>query len=257
MKFQKKLYEGILLDRYKRFFADVELNDESGVEKLTIHVPNTGSLKGIIDKKATSPQKCWFSLHGDDSKKLKGTLEAVRTLDGSWVGVNTSNPNKIVNEAALASIKSETPFLPHWAGYTFYKPEFKINEKSRLDGAFLKSESDLQNPDSKKHFIEIKNTTYKSLIDGKSFAQFPDSVTERGQKHIEEMMLLMEQGHTCELIFAVQRSDVKYFSAAEQFDPVYAKLLGQAQKKGLIISPLICQISQTEVSLTNQLLIFK
>ncbi len=257
MKFQKKLYEGILLDRYKRFFADVELNDESGVEKLTIHVPNTGSLKGVIEKKTTTPQKCWFSLHGDESKKLKGTLEAIRTVDGAWVGVNTSNPNKIVSEAAVASTTSGKAFLPHWAGFSFYKPEYKINEKSRLDGAFLKTESDLENPNSKKHFIEIKNTTYKSVIDGKQHAQFPDSVTERGQKHISEMMLLMEQGHTCELIFAVQRSDVKYFSAAEQFDPAYAKLLNQAMKKGLVVSPLICKISQTEVILTNQVLDFK
>lgn len=258
MKFSKKLYEGLLLDRYKRFFADVELTSESGhKEKLTIHVPNTGSLKSVIEKNPTTPQKCWFSLHGDESKKLKGTLEAVQTVEGSWVGVNTSNPNKIVTEAAQASLKTGEPFLPHWKGFGFYKPEYKINAKSRLDGAFLKSESDLDNLKSKKHFIEIKNTTYKSVIDKTSYAQFPDAVTERGQKHLEEMMLLIDEGHTCELIFAVQRSDVKYFSAAEQFDPVYAKLLNKAQKKGLIISPLICELSREHVVLTNQLLNLK
>jgi sugar fermentation stimulation protein A len=253
MKFKNKLFEGLLLDRYKRFFADVEHNGE----KITIHVPNTGSLKSVIEKKPMQPQKCWFSLHGDESKKLKGTLEAVQTATGAWVGVNTSNPNRIVTEAAQLSIESGKPFLPHWKDFGFYKPEYKINKESRLDGAFLKTESDLENPKSKKHFIEIKNTTFQSDIAGDSHAQFPDAVTERGQKHLIEMMKLIDEGHACELIFAVQRNDVKYFSAAEQFDPEYAGLLAKAEKKGMIISPLICEITREHVVLTNQLLKLK
>lgn len=252
MKFKDQLHEGILLQRYKRFFADVELDGE----KYTIHVPNTGSLKAVIEKNPIAPQKCWFSLHGDLAKKLKGTLEAVQTLDGTWVGVNTANPNKIVNETIQSSIQSGKPFLPHWKGYTFYKSEFKINDKSRLDGVLLKNESDLQDPKSKKHFIEIKNTTFKSLIGKKSHAQFPDSVTERGQKHLEEMMLLMKKGHTCELIFTVQRSDVESFSPAAQIDKDYARLLIKALDQGLIVSPLIVNISKDEVKLTNKVLKF-
>jgi sugar fermentation stimulation protein A len=253
VKFSKKLFEGVLFDRYKRFFADVEHNGE----KITIHVPNTGSLKSVIEKKPTQPQKCWFSLHGDESKKLKGTLEAVKSIDGVWVGVNTSNPNRIVTEAAKKSIESGKPFLPHWTSFGFYKPEYKINKESRLDGAFLKSESDLDNPKSKKHFIEIKNTTFKSMIGSEAHAQFPDAVTERGQKHLIEMMKLIDEGHTCELIFAIQRNDVKYFSAAAEIDPEYAKLLSKAEKKGMIISPLICDITADGVVLTNQLLKLK
>ena len=95
MKFSKPLLVGTLLQRYKRFFADVEYKGE----KITIHVPNTGSLKGVIDKNLK--QQCWFSLHGDTSKKLKGTLEAIQAANGTWVGMNTSNPNKIVQEAIL------------------------------------------------------------------------------------------------------------------------------------------------------------
>jgi sugar fermentation stimulation protein A len=253
MKFQKKLYEGLLLDRYKRFFADVEYKDE----KITIHVPNTGSLKTVIEKPTTKKQKCWFSLHGDETKKLKGTLEAVQSTDGAWVGVNTSNPNRLVTEAAKLSIESGKPFLPHWKGFGFYKPEFKINKESRLDGAFLKNEADLENPKSKKHFIEIKNTTYKSIVDGKTHAQFPDAVTERGQKHLIEMMKLIDEGHSCELIFCVQRDDVDYFSPAVDIDPEYAKLLAMAQKKGMILSPLICELSQSEIILTNKILKIK
>ena len=253
MKFSKKLHEGILLQRYKRFFADVKLDGE----KLTIHVPNTGSLKTVIDKNPSTPQKCWFSLHGDETKKTNGTLEAVQTVEGAWVGVNTSNPNKIVTEAAQASIKSGTPFLAHWKGFSFYKPEYKINEKSRLDGAFLKSEADLENPKSKKHFIEIKNTTYRSVVGKIPHAQFPDAVTERGQKHLQEMMALMKQGHSCEIIFTVQRGDVEVFSPCEAIDPDYAKLLYQAQDQGLIISPLVCDISRESVQLTSRRLPLK
>lgn len=256
MKFAQPLLEGILIQRYKRFFADVEYEVGSGakktMEKATIHVPNTGSLRAVIEKKPTEPQKCWFSLHNDPAKKLKGTLEAVQTPEGAWVGVNTSSPNKIVTEAIQNSIQSGKVFLPEWKGYGFYKPEFKINEKSRLDGALLKNESDLEDPKSKKHFIEIKNTTYKALINGRAHAQFPDAVTERGQKHLEEMMLLMKKGHKCEVIFTVQRTDVEYFSPCKELDPIYAKLLYKAIDCGLVVSPLICEISREQVVLTNK-----
>lgn len=247
MKFEKKLHEGLLLQRYKRFFADVELDGE----KITIHVPNTGSLKTVIEKNPAKPQKCWFSLHGDPAKKLKGTLEAVQTTEGAWVGVNTSNPNRVVTEAIQKAIETGKPFFKEWSEYRFYKPEFKISKETRLDGAFFFKQGDLENPKAKKHFIEIKNTTFKATIDKKSYAQFPDAVTERGQKHLAEMMHLMKLGHKCELIFAVQRSDVDFFSPCE-LDPEYVKLLNKAAKAGLIISPLIVEINRDEVKLSKK-----
>lgn len=248
MKFKAKLLEGVLLQRYKRFFADVEYKSE----KYTIHVPNTGSLKGVIEK--GQKQKCWFSLHGDETKKLKGTLEAVQAVSGTWVGVNTSNPNRVVQEAIQIAIEKEKSHFEHWKSYRFYKSEFKISKETRLDGIFCKSEKDLENEKSKKHFIEIKNTTYVGEKGGKLIAKFPDAVTERGQKHIKEMMKLIEQGHKAELIFTVQRDDVKAFSAAEEIDPDYAKLLKQAVKKGLIVSPVIVAIDQNEVRFTDKIL---
>ncbi|MEQ1721715.1 MAG: DNA/RNA nuclease SfsA [Pseudobdellovibrio sp.] len=248
MKFKKKLLEGVLLQRYKRFFADIEYKGE----KFTIHVPNTGSLKGVIEKDAK--QKCWFSLHGDETKKLKGTLEAVQATNGTWVGVNTSNPNKIVQEAIQDAIESKKMYFPHWEDYGFYKSEHKISKVTRLDGVFCKKEADLENAKAQKHFIEIKNTTYVEKVGGKHIAMFPDAVTERGQKHIREMMELMEQGHKAELIFTIQRDDVKGFAAAKDIDPEYAKLLKQAQKKGLIVSPTLVAIDQTEVYLTKKIL---
>ncbi len=255
MKFQKELIEGTLISRYKRFFADVEYtNDKNKIEKVTIHVPNTGSMKGVIDKEALTPQKCWFSLHGDESKKLKGTLESIQTVDGTWVGVNTSNPNKIVTEAIQNSFKTGKPFLKHWSEYTFYKPEYKISKESRLDGVFVFKKDDLDNEKTKKHFIEIKNTTYKTIVGKKSHAQFPDAVTERGQKHIVEMMYLMKQGHKCEFIFTVQRSDVDVFSPCDEFDPEYGRLLREAIGEGLLVTPLLVDVSRSEVVLTNKIL---
>ncbi len=248
MKFKDKLLEGTLLSRYKRFFADVEYNGE----KFTIHVPNTGSLKSVIEKSPEKPQKIWFSLHGDETKKLKGTLEAVQTPTGVWVGVNTANPNRIVTEAI-----QKKPFLPHWKSYNYYKPEFKISKETRLDGAFFSTEEDYidykENKKSKvkAHFIEIKNTTYVSE-EKKAIAQFPDAVTERGQKHLTEMMELMKLGHQCEIIYTVQRSDTKTFSPCAQHDPKYAQLFYRAMDAGLKVTPLIVYMDRTQIYLTSE-----
>lgn len=250
MKFKKKLLEGVLVQRYKRFFADIEYKGE----KFTIHVPNTGSLKSVIEK--NQKHKCWFSLHGDETKKLKGTLEAVQATNGTWVGVNTSNPNKIVLEAIQDAIESKKHHFAHWSEYGFYKSEHKISKETRLDGVFCLNEADLENSNSKKHYIEIKNTTLIGEHGGQKVALFPDSVTERGQKHIREMVELIEQGHKAELIFTVQRDDVTAFAVAKEIDPEYSKLLKQAQKKGLIISPVLVFLNQSEVLLTKQLLKF-
>lgn len=248
MIFPQELLEGVLLQRYKRFFADVEYE---GVT-YTIHVPNTGSMKGVIEKNLR--QKCWFSLHGDESKKLKGTLEAVQSPDGVWIGVNTSNPNRIVQEAVLNSLRDGSPHLPHWAEYGFYRPEYKISNETRLDGVFCARESDLQEAAAPKHFIEIKNTTMLNAVGEKKVAMFPDAVTERGQKHLKELMALMEQGHRAELIFTVQRDDAEAFAPAVHIDPEYARLFREAVAKGLIVSPLVVAIDRRQVRLTSRVL---
>lgn len=253
MKHKEKLFEGILLSRYKRFFADVEYKGE----KITIHVPNTGSLKSVIEKESKTPQKVWFSLHGDPEKKLKGTLEAIQAANGTWVGINTSNPNRIVTEAINDAIEKGKSFLPHWKDHGFYKSEYKISKETRLDGAFFKTENDFnavkKDPKAKVkiHFIEIKNTTY--LPDGqkKPIVKFPDGVSERAQKHLVEMMALMKQGHQCEIIYTVQRTDAVGFSPCEIMDPEYAKLFRKAVDAGLIVSPLVVDFNQEQIRLTS------
>lgn len=248
MKFEKKLLQGQLLQRYKRFFADVELRNK----KYTIHVPNTGSLKGVIDK--DQQQLCWFSLHGDESKKLQGTLEAVQTTEGIWVGVNTGNPNRVVQEAIQLGLSKKKAHFSHWQRYGFYKAEHKISKETRLDGVFVKNSDELDNPDAEKHFIEIKNTTLLRVINGKKVAQFPDTVTERGQKHLEELTRLMKSGHRAELIFTVQRSDADLFSVAEDLDPQYARLFRQALDCGLIVTPAVVELNQDEIFLSKNIL---
>ncbi len=258
MKFHHTLIEGLLLKRYKRFFGDVEFTHPKTGQKqmITVHVPNTGSMKGVLAK-PTVPQLCWFSLSDNLSRKLKGTLEAVKTVDGVWVGVNTSHPNKVVQEVAVASTASNTPFFRHWKNYNFYKSEHKISKETRLDGVFFFNENDLDEEASKKHYVEIKNTSLMTEIDGSKHAQFPDSVTERGQKHLTELMKLIDDGHQSELIFTIQRADAEYFSIAQDIDPVYDKLFRQAIKKGLIVTPVIVDFDQHQISLSKKVLKLK
>jgi sugar fermentation stimulation protein A len=258
MKFKNTLIEANLIQRYKRFFADIEYIDPKTKKKvsMTIHVPNTGSMKSVIAKPSVL-QKCWFTPSDDPQRKLKGTLEAVQTTDGTWVGVNTSHPNKVVQEIAIDSIQSKKAFFKHWKKYNHYKSEIKISKETRLDGVFYLNEGDLEKKKAAKHFIEIKNTTLMTEIDGQKHAQFPDAVTERGQKHLQELMNLIDDGHQAELIFTIQRTDVKFFSIAKEIDPKYFELFTKALKKGLIVTPVIVGINQSEIKVTDQVLKIK
>ena len=253
IQFKQKLTEGVLLKRYKRFFADVEYFDPISKKKisLTIHCPNTGSLKTVIEK--DTQHTCWFSLNDDPNRKLKGTLEAIQTVSGAWVGLNTSWPNKIVQFAAQDSIESGIPFFKNWKGYSYYKSEHKISKETRLDGVFCFLKSDLDNLKKKKHYIEIKNVS----LARNDQAQFPDAVTERGQKHLIELMKLIDGGHKAELIFTIQRSDVKAFSIAGDIDPKYKKLFDQAVLKGLIIKPVLVEINRDGIRLSQKILPLK
>lgn len=232
MKFKSKLEEGIFLKRYKRFFADILWRGQI----VTAHVPNTGSMKSC--NMPESP--CLFSVSDNPERKLKYTLEMVKASTGAWVGVNTSTPNQIVKEALSAGL------LPHWQGFDVIKPEYKISAETRFDFALMHKSDD----GKKKHFIEVKNVT---LAEG-DVAQFPDAVTLRGQKHLRELIGLMAQGHSAELVFTVQRNDVKSFAPAMEIDPDYGELLHEAIAAGLRVTPLVVKLSSTEVELTTELL---
>lgn len=241
MKFTKPILEGTFLKRYKRFFADVQLNGETVVA----HVANSGSMRGCN----MPDMPCLISFDDNPARKLKYTLEMVKTPD-SWVGVNTQIPNKIVKEAL------ENKIFENLKGYKQIHPEAKINDKSRLDFALSTDPEvefkkvNLKKGKDKFHFIEVKNV---SLVEDK-FAKFPDSVTERGQKHLNDLMQLMDWGHTCEILYTIQRTDGKIFSPAVDIDPKYAEILKQANTHGVVISPYLCDLSPAGISLTNKTL---
>ncbi len=242
MEFQKPLVEGKFLKRYKRFFADVEFEGEI----VTAHVPNTGSLKSCN----TAGSACWMSRSDDPKRALKFTLEAIKA-DGYWVGVNTFWPNKL----AVEVFKQKT--LLHWSNYDSYQQEIKINDQSRVDLVLWSS----KNTSVKKwkvedfkqtqpvHFVEIKNVTLKEGL----AARFPDAVTVRGQKHIEELSLLIQRGFTAEMLFIVQRTDVEFFEPARDIDPEYAQLLKGAEGKGLKITALSFEFTEKEIALSKTL----
>lgn len=234
MKFETPLIKAKFLKRYKRFFADIEINGKVEVA----HVANTGSLRGCLDEGA----HCLVSPAKDPNRKLRYSLEMIKT-PSTWVGVNTSLPNKLVYE-----LWQSGTYAP-WNTFDRGQMEVKISKETRLDMALWKSEDFPQEKlDWKKvkpplHFIEIKNVTLAES----NIAQFPDSVTERGQKHLSELMDLMDKGYTCEIVFLVQRSDCDFFSPADAIDKKYGELLREAKKRGVLITPLSCELSSTEI----------
>lgn len=241
MKFTKKLHEGIFLKRYKRFFADIEWQGQ----QVTAHVPNTGSMKGVNNP----GQLCLFSESDNPERKLKYTLEMIKAPTGTWVGVNTSTPNAIVKETLSRVVGREgiVGAFAEWSHFDELKPEFKISAETRLDFALKKKNTE------KMHFIEVKNVT---LAEG-AVAKFPDAVSERGQKHLTELMQLMDQGHTAELVFTIQRRDCSSFSPADDIDPEYGRLLREAFHKGVKITPLVVDLSPDSVELSEIILPLK
>lgn len=227
MRLNFEVKKGQLQKRYKRFFADIMVDNQL----VTAHVPNTGSLKSCLFEN----QDCYFTESFDPTRKLKYTLEIVSTPTG-FVGVNTRSPNAMIAMALNAG------WLPHWQGYSDIKAEYKLNAETRLD--FKLSHG------SRHHYIEVKNVTLK---DGQT-AMFPDAETTRGQKHLRELIALKLQGHNAEIVFFIQRSDVKNFSPAHSIDPVYAGLLKNAFASGVLVTPIVCEVSPKCIQLTRSLL---
>jgi sugar fermentation stimulation protein A len=208
MKFTTKLVEGSLIQRYKRFLADIELDDKSTV---TAHVPNTGSMKST----SAPGSRVAISYHPNPKRKLKWTLELIQGNTGAWVGVNTMLSNHIVEEAI------ESNRIPLLSGYKEIKREVNYGERSRIDLLLLDGE--------KRCYVEVKNVTFKK---GKR-ALFPDAVTQRGQKHLLELEKMVRAGYRSIIFFLVNRNDCTSMGPAEEIDPDYAKLLRRVTKNGV------------------------
>lgn len=238
MKISEPLRTGQFIKRYKRFFAEVFVDGET----IVAHVPNTGTLKTCLFEGAA----CVISDSLNPARKLKATLHFVKTPT-SWVGVNTRLPNALVHEAW-----SERR-IEDWHRFTVAEREYKISKTSRLDMVLAVSEKDLARK-NRLHYVEVKSVTY---AEGDT-ALFPDCVSTRGQKHLEDLMALKERGFGAELVFVVQRHDCHFFAPAKQIDPVYARLLRQAHKQGVKIRALACAIEpELGVTLKNQALVLK
>lgn len=233
MKFETALLLGTLVKRYKRFFADIELED-GGL--ITAHCPNTGSMQGVL----TPGNKVWVSLVDDPKRKLKYTWQYVE-VDGTPIGVNTHNPNKIIHEALLQKQ------IPELSSYSSIRPEVKYGtENSRID--FL-----LRDDSTQQCYVEVKNVHYAKSEAGRQMAIFPDSVTTRGVKHLNELMRVVDQGHRAVVIYCIQRSDVDALRFGEEFDPEYAKAANLALKHGVEMFPYTCILSPDQITLDRSI----
>lgn len=230
MKWNAPLIEGTFLKRYKRFFADVQLGNETVVA----HVANTGSLKSCLREGA----KALLSPAANPERKLRFSLEALQAPDNSWIGVNTSIPNSLIKSAFVEKL------IPDWLQFDDIKMEHKISKETRLDGVLLKKGKPVR-------FFEIKNVTMADgdLRSQKGRALFPDAVTERGQKHLRELIRLVQEGFEAEIIYVIQRSDCASFSPAREIDPVYADLLKMAQDQGVLIRPLVARVTESGIEI--------
>ncbi|WP_271255033.1 DNA/RNA nuclease SfsA [Pseudanabaena sp. Chao 1811] len=216
---------GHLVSRYKRFFADIEL--ENG-ELITAHCANTGPMTGVCQ--IGSP--VLVSYHSNPKRKLAYSWEAIY-LDNEWIGVNTSLPNRVIGHML------DRHLLPELEPYTTVKSEVAYgNEKSRID--FLLTDA----ANGKRTYVEVKNTTWCMG----NLALFPDTVTTRGQKHLRELMSVISEDTAAALIFFINRGDCDRFAAGAEADPEYTKLLAEALTRGVKVLACRFKIEPTKIT---------
>ena len=226
MIFENKLISGLFIKRYKRFFVDIKIKKQI----VTAHCPNTGSMYGLLNK----GNKVWISKSNNPNRKLKYTLEIIEE-DNAKVGVNTHSSNKIVYHALQNNLIKEFEDISE------IKQETKFGENTRFD-FLVKNKKD-------KIFIEVKNVT---LSRKKEIAEFPDSKTTRGLKHINELINASKKNYKVFILFLIQRDDCKSFKIAKDIDAKYADALGKAVKKKLNILCYDCKFSSKGIKLNNK-----
>jgi sugar fermentation stimulation protein A len=226
MRFPQPLQRGVLVRRYKRFFADVLLDD--GAE-ITAHCPNPGAMLGLN----TPGLPAFVSLSDKPHRKLAHTLELVEA-DGGLVGINTMAPNRLVAEALAAGAIAEL------AGYPLARREVRYGEGSRVD-FLLEGEQAC--------FLEVKNC---HLMRQAGLAEFPDCVTTRGARHLRELIREVEAGNRAVMLFVIQMTDCAAFDAAADLDPAYAAGLTQAAARGVEVLCYDCDIDFQGVRLRRR-----
>ena len=227
MNFDNKLIPGTLIKRYKRFFIDVKVNNKI----LTAHCANSGSMIGLLNK----DNKVWITEAVNKKRKLKYTLQIIEE-NGSKVGVNTHLTNKIVHEALARNI------IKDFSKKVKIKTEQVFGENTRFD-FFLEDRG-------VKSFLEVKNVTLKRKT---KIAEFPDSVTSRGTKHLNELINAAKKGFKAYLLFVIQRTDCDKFHVAKDIDPEYAKTLIKAVNNNVKILCYDCKFSSKGIILNKKI----
>jgi sugar fermentation stimulation protein A len=227
MKFKEKLLQGTLVKRYKRFFVDIKYKNKV----IIAHCANSGSMMGLLKLN----NKVWFSKSDNPMRKLKYTLEIIED-NKNMVGVNTHLSNKIVHEALLKKK------IKIFKNFTKIQREVKYNEKTRFD-FFLSNKK-------KKCFLEVKNVT---LSRKKNISEFPDSITSRGKKHLNELINAKKRGYESYMLYLIQREDCKTFKIAEDIDQDYKLAFVEAIKYGVKILCFDCKLSNEEIKINKQI----
>lgn len=228
MQFDQILRTGTLLRRYKRFLADVELDDGT---RLTAACPNTGSMLGCC----TPGSRVWLSASDSPTRKYRHTWELVE-VGGVLIGINTMLPNKLVREAITQGVLAEL------GGYRSVRGEVPFGaERSRIDLL-------LQDPARADCYVEVKNVT-AAVEHG--IALFPDAVSARGAKHLRELMRLTADGRRAVLVYCVQRGDVSEVRPADAIDPLYGRTLREAFAAGVEVLAYRAQITPEAINLCD------
>jgi sugar fermentation stimulation protein A len=229
MLLPQPLAHGRLVQRYKRFFADVLLDDG---RQVTAHCPNPGAMLRL-----NSPGLgAWISPAAGAKRKLAWTLELIEADDG-LVGVNTMRPNALVAEALAADA------IPELAGYASHRREVRFGETSRVD--FL-----LEHEGRPPCWLEVKNV---HLRRAGTLAEFPDCVAARSSRHLRELSARVAFGDRAVQLFVIQRTDCDRFSACAELDPVYAAGLDAAARTGVEVLCYRCDISTNDIRLARRL----
>ena len=221
MEFTKTLIKGKLIKRYKRFFVDVKL----GKEIVIAHCPNTGSMKGLLDE----GNEVFISKSDNPKRKLKYTLEIIK-VKKNLVGVNTHFANKIANHALSNNLIKEV------TNNDSIKPEVYFDKETRFDFFIEK--------DNKKIFLEVKNVT---LFRDLKIAEFPDSITSRGSKHLRALIEASKKGFKTYLLFLIQIQGVESFKIAKDIDEEYYKNYLLAKKAGVKFLAYRCKINSKNI----------
>ena len=227
MKFKERLLQGSFVKRYKRFFIDIEYKNKI----ITCHCPNSGSMMGLLN----IGNKVWFSVSDNPNRKLKYTLEIIE-VQKKMVGINTMLTNKIVLEA-LNNKKINSLIK-----FTNIKPETKFSDKTRFD-FFLYNNNE-------KCFLEVKNVT---LVREKKIAEFPDAVTSRGTKHLNELCNAIKRGYQSYILYLIQREGCDYFKIAKDIDKKYKIAFDKALKSGVKILCYDCKLNNEEIKINNRI----